>query len=319
MKTVGFRFISLLASSALLLSLTACSSPAPEKRVIRLTQSSAVQEESSPQPEEEPLADPENFVVEPMLDELPQFMLNNKTLYAKLLENMLKLYYAGLVSGKINKENIHFRYAQDTLPSQELDAAARKKEAGYCKVAGALEYFGYDRRNYMKYLELYNGCLPYFCHSKDGNIYLSSEISADSLLSMNSFQQPLHFVFRYANIEKIERDAMTFVAKETDSAVKTYYEGIKSGKINQNTFRQQFTHDTLPAADSTPAECEALASHATIGGALEYAHLYTPFSLFIDSLGYNKKSDIFTLPDFTNPDIISIRPLKTEISKLYEN
>ena len=311
------KMLSLL-TAGLLITLSACANSSfsgePE---VRQKESSVSRQESPVIPEEEP-ADPDNFEVIPLLKELPEYMTNNKTLYAKLLENMLKLYYTGVVTGRVNSETIHFRYAKDVLPGKEFDAAQRKKEACYCKVGGALEYFGYDRNNYLKYFEIYNGCLPYYCYSKDGNIYLSSEISADNLLSMNSFDQPLHFIFRYANFDQIEKDAMSFAAKETDSAVHAYYEGIKNGTVNQTTFRQQFTHDILPDADSTPEECEALAAHATIGGALEYAGLYTPLSVFIDKLGYNQKSDIFTLPDLTNPDVISIRSLNTEIARLHE-
>lgn len=313
------KMLSLLTAAAMLTLLSACSNAASS--TVQMTvpsESSLIRHESTVIREEEKPADPENFEVIPMLDTLPEYMTNNKTLYAKLLENMIKLYYTGVVTGKINNETIHFRYANDVLPPKNLDAAARKKEAGYCKVSGALEYFAYDRKNYMKYHELYNGCLPYFCYSKDGNIYLRSEISADNLLSMNSFDQTLHFIFRYANFDQIQKDAMNFAAKETDSAVHAYYEGIKNGSINQNTFRQQLTHDILPTAESSKEECESIAAHATIGGALEYAGLYTPLSVFVDGLGYNKKSNIFTLPDFTNPDVISIHSLDTEISKLHK-
>lgn len=285
-KAAITRILSFILSSAIILSFSACAGDTEtEKHKVKLSQPSAVKQESSEPVSEEPIADPESFVILSKLDELPEYMTNNKTLYAKLLEGMLKLYYTGLVNGKINSETIQFRFAKDVLPDKELDAAARKKAAGYCKVGGALEYFGYDRNNYLKYYELYNGCLPYFCNSREGKIYLSSEVNADTLLPLTGFDETLHFIFRYSNIEDIERDAMDFAARETDSAVKAYYEGIKSGRINKTTFRQRFTHDILPEADSTPEECEALASHATIGGALEYAELYTPLSGFVDNLG----------------------------------
>lgn len=319
MKRSFIRLLSVISSFAVIVSFSACTnSTEAGKREVKLSQPSQVSQESQETVEEEPLADPESFVILSKLDTLPDHMTNNKTLYAKLLEGMLKLYYTGLVNGKINSDTISFRFAKDVLPDKALDAAARKKEAGYCKVGGALEYFGYDRRNFLKYYELYNGCLPYFCNSREGRIYLSSEVNADTLLALNGFDEPLHFIFRYSRIEDIERDAMQFAANETDSAVKAYYEGIKSGKINKDTFKQRFTHDVLPEAGSSAEECEALAAHATIGGALEYADLYTPLSVFADSLGFNKRSEIFTLPDFNNPDIISIKSLSTEISSLYK-
>lgn len=315
-KTITVKILSFIFSAILLLSYTACkNSDINNNRVIKLSETSKSENHTS-EPAEN-IITAENFEVLHKLDSLPEHMSINKSLYAKLLENILKLYYTGVVNGRITSDNFKPRYSNDKLPVTNELSSERKKAAGYCTIGGALEYYGYDNKSYMKYFDMYNGCLPYFCCSRDGNIFLSSEMSADNLINITDFDQTLINIFRYANLDDIERDAMIYVAKETDSAVKKYYEGIKNGKINKDNFNRIYTKDELPDSDSSKSECEDLANKATIGGALEYSGFYKPFSECVKKLGYNKKSDIFTLPDYKNPDIISIESLQTKISSLW--
>ncbi len=257
-----------------------------------------------------------DFVVITKADELPAFMTNNKKLYADLLENILKLYYSGIVSGRINSDNYQHRYSTDELPRENSTPDKRREAAELCTVGGALEYYGYDNQNYMKYYEMYNGVLPFFLYDKDANIYLDSEMSADNTYQMNGFSQRLYHIFKYCQTSNIERDAMTFVASEVSTIVKTYYQDLSSGKIHQKNYRPKYTNDTIPPQNADRNTCQSIADQATIDGAIDYAGFYTPYHGCIEHLGYNKKSDIFTLPDFTNPDIISIKSADTKISSL---
>ena len=322
------KFLSLMLVLILMLGFTACgeqddsqtsssSGVASGKNNTDVNSSAVPQEkENSEEPEVDLTA---NFEVIPKLDELPDYMLTNKTLYAKLLEKIIKIYYSGIVNGRINASVYQHRYSEDKLPDKDADSQKRIEAAKLCTVGGALEYYGYDNDNYMKYYEMFNGCLPYFSYDRDANVYLSSEINADNILSMTGFRQRLNYMFKYIGEDAVERDAMTYLAEEINTAVKKYYNDIKAGKATASSFKQKYTDDVLPDDSLNSEQCEALAKKATLAGAFEYAGFYTPYSVCIDSLGYNKKSEIFTLPDFSNPDIISISSVDTELGELYKN
>lgn len=313
------RMLSLLFSSLLILSCTACGQKQEESEgiEIKLSDNSAPRQKESSQ-QEESIIDPESFEVIAKHDKLPDFIMTNKTLYSKMLENMIKLYYYGICSGRINSGNYKPRISTDVIPSENANSEERKKAAGYCTVGGALEYYGCDKKNYMKYYDLYNGCLPYFCFSRDGNIYLASEVSADKIINLTSFNQTLINIFRYGNIDNIKNDVIKHASKEVDSAVKAYYEGIRSGKINRSSFTPVRTSDRLPDEGSSKEEREEMARHATIGGALEYAELYSQFNTYTDSLGFNKEKDVFTLPDLVGADTVPISSVNAEIGSFYE-
>ena len=313
------KTLSLIFSALIIFSCAACgqNKEESEKIEIKLSEKSKPQTEESSQPEES-IVDPESFEVIAKLDKLPDFITTNKTLYSKMLENMIKLYYYGICSGRITSESYKPRISNDVIPSENATSEERKKAAGYCTVGGALEFYGCDKKNYMKYYDLYNGCLPYFCFSRDGNIYLASEVSADNIINLTSFNQTLINIFRYGNIDNIKNDVIKHAAKEMDSAVKTYYEGIRNGSINKSSFTPVRTSDKLPDESSSKAECEEMARHATIGGALEYAELYSQLNTYTDSLGFNKKTDVFTLPDLIGTDTVPISSVNAEIGSFYE-
>lgn len=327
-KTKIVKFLSLMLALTLLCTFTACGGQEDNETSVSTrvvsgkntanenSSAESQEEENSQESEVDLIAD---FEVIPKLDELPDYMLTNKTLYAKLLEKIVKIYYSGIVKGRINASNYQHRYSQDVLPDKDADSEKRIEAAKLCTVGGALEYYGYDNENYMKYYEMFNGCLPYFSYDRDANVYLSSEIDADNILSMTGFGQRLNYMFKYISDDTVERQAMTYLAEEIDTAVKNYYNDIKAGNVTSSSFKQKYTDDELPDESLSAEECTALAKKATLAGAFEYAGFYTPYSVCIDSLGYNKKSEIFTLPDFSNPDIISISSIDTELGELYKN
>ncbi len=186
-------------------------------------------------------------------EELPDYMKNNPIIYSDLLEKAIKLYYSGIITGKINNDTYMARFCKDKLPEKDDSPETRKKLADLCTVGGALEYFGCDCREYTKYYEMYNGCLKYFSCDSDGYIYYYEKAPRDTSYRMNSMNQTLFFIFKNANIDKIEREAASFAAEELNQAVGEYYNGIISGKIT-SSFKGKYTSDILPKKNSSSLE-----------------------------------------------------------------
>ena len=316
------RFLCILCCLFLTASCTAChtapTEPDRSQRVVRLSSSSKPAPETTDTTEEESseaFITPEDFVRIPRAEQIPDYMQNNPALYADLLENILKLYYAGLLSGSINADTFSPCYAADQLPSPQATAEERWQTAAYCTVGGALEYFGCDLKDRMKYLTMYNGTLPYFCYDREAAIYPAAS-APEHTLTMNSFSQTLYFIFRYANNDKVERDALTYAVGDIDTYVKNYYQGILNGTI---TNRRSLSHtaDILPAPNASLQEREHCAGNATISGALDYAGFYTVYTPYISSLGFNHKTASFTLPDYTSPDILAISSPDAPLSNFF--
>ena len=316
------KILALLLCALAALSSAACSCSKRDDRSdreIKLTQPSRPSEVSLQEEEEEDEEESDltaNFVHISKLDELPEYITNNPQLYSKLLENMLKLYYAAILAGRVNSDNYAPRYCEDRLPPKSASPEERRTAAEHCTVGGALEYFGYDNKNYMKYYEIYNGCLPYFCFDRNGGIYLKEEVSADNIFPMTGYDYPLYNIFRYANTDKVEREALAFAASEMSHAVNEYYYGIKNGSVTSSK-KLKYTSDRLPQRGADESEKNKCAGEATIAGALDFAGCYTSLYPCITKLGYNKSSEIFTLPDLTDTGIISIGSSDTKLSVLY--
>lgn len=307
----------------LLMTSTACHSvqePDRSQREVKLSFSSVPAEKTVPSaasllPSEVSEPSVSDFTRMSKAEQLPLYMQNNPKLYADLLGNAMQMYYAGILSGRVNASLFTPEYAKDVLPPPDASPQERKRMAEYCTVGGALEYFGCDTPDRMKYLEMYNGTLPYFCYDRDANIYPVSTAPTGNVLTMNSFDQTLYFVFRYTNNDKIDRSALTYAAKNIDSYVKTYYQGILNGTITAS-HTLSHTSDVLPAADASNEERRRCAENATIAGAIDYAGFYTVYYPCITSLGYDRSSSLFTLPDFNNPNIIALPSADTPLSLL---
>lgn len=315
------RIIAVIICSLMIFSAAACAGEKKDERAdreIKLTQPSEESIQIS-EPEEESEEEKDltkDFTPIARLKELPEYMKTNPQLYADMLENMLKLYYTAILTGRANSENYKHRYSGDELPSENATAQKRRDIAEYCTVGGALEYFGYDDKNYMKYYEMYNGCLPFFCFDRDANVYIREGMLADNILPMTGYVYSLYFIFRYSNIDKIEREALSFAAAEINRAVNDYYYGIKNGTVTASK-KLKYTSDKLPEKSADQSERDKCAREATIQGALDYYGCYTPLYPCVTELGYNKKSQIFTLPDFNDPEMISISSPETKLSVLY--
>ena len=257
-----------------------------------------------------------SFVYIPKREQLPDFMQNNPSLYAGMLQNILKLYYSGILSGKINQKNFTPRYSSDILPTASATPEERSKMAISCTVGGALEFFGYDQSDFMKYIEMYNGCLPHFCYDRDGNIYPDGSVLPQNVLKMNGMSQPLFFIFRYVNQNQAEKDAMSYAAENISYLIREYYQGILDGSVHSDNTTLHYVSDLLPSKDASVRERQKCAELATVAGALDYAGFYTAYDPYITKLGYDKHSSVFTLPDLTNPDILSISSPDVKISDL---
>ena len=168
----------------------------------------------------------------------------------------------------------------------------------------------------MKYIEMYNGCLPHFCYDRDGNIYPDGSVLPQNVLKMNGMSQPLFFIFRYVNQNQAEKDAMSYAAENISYLIREYYQGILDGSVHSDNTTLHYVSDLLPSKDASVRERQKCAELATVAGALDYAGFYTAYDPYITKLGYDKHSSVFTLPDLTNPDILSISSPDVKISDL---
>ncbi|MBQ9461195.1 MAG: hypothetical protein IJU51_04675 [Clostridia bacterium] len=317
------KLLSIIFCASLVLSLCACSENKEDDRSdrkVELTYSSEVssrtvvsQEPSEPESSSDPL---ESFERIPKLPSLPDHIATNPKIYSSLLHNMMNLYYSGVLNGRITSDSVSFRYSSDILPSPDADADTRREAARYCTIGGALEYFGYDCKNYMKYYEMYNGCLPYFCYDQNANIYSAADNPKNQVLNLTDFDQALFFIYKNADKNTVERDAKSFAAGETDSAVKIYYSGIRNGTI-PSSVKLAHSNDKLPPPDAAQEERDTFADNATIAGAIDYAGYYTPLYPIITCLGYNENTGDITVPDQTAHNVKAISSPETKLGTLF--
>lgn len=318
------KILCILFCTSLIMSLCACSGQKENDRSgrkIELTYSSEVSSRTiaSQEPSDEPeiSADSlESFERIPKLPELPAYIMTNPKIYSSLLHNMLNLYYSGVLNGRITSESVKFRYSSDVLPPPDADADTRREAARYCTVGGALEYFGYDCKNYLKYYEMFNGCLPYFCYDQNADIYAESDKPNDDVLYLTGFDQALYFIYKNADKSAIERDTNAFAAGEIDSMVNIYYNGIKNGDITSK-IKLEHSSDKLPAAGTSENERAGYADNATIAGAIDLAGYYTPLYPMITKTGYNTSTGKITALDHTIHDVKAITTPEFKLGTLF--
>lgn len=315
------RIASLVFCILILMSSAACSENNNKSDNDGSTETSAVQKTSEPEDDEEYSDEPApevsySFENVEYHEELPDFMKTNTRLYAGLLEKALKIYYSGVITGKINNDTYIARYCKDKLPNKDAAPEERKKLADLCTVGGALEYFGFDCAEYTKYYEMYNGCLKYFSCDHDGYIYYYENAPRDTSFRMNSINQTMFFIFKTADINRIEREAASFAADEINFAVKEYYNGIQSGIIT-SSIRRKYTSDVLPGKKATQFDRLRLANEATVAGALDYAGYFTALYPYIKKVGYNRKTHVITSLEQHNPDIVSFVSDEVKLSQIY--
>ncbi len=265
----------------------------------------------------------EEFSMIAKQDELPDHIKSNSQHYTKQLSNILKLYYSGLISGVINTDTFTPQKSQDAIPAKNATAEERKNAAYDCTIGGALEYYDLDSTD-IQYYEVYNGCLPYFCNDKNGNIYLLEDAeklqdrwSFDSIWQTTTYNEPLRYIFRFANPDTVEQDALDFMASELSSACRTYYEGIRNLSIQQSDFVQQYTHDQLPSQQTSKEAALGLAKYATVGGAAEYIGKYKQFVPYIQKLGYDSSHQIHPMYDKNHSQLKAFENAEMTMSELF--
>lgn len=248
-------------------------------------------------------------------EELSALIKNNPQLYRRMLDKILKIYYTGILTGRINADQYKARHCQDELPAKNASAEERRRLAEYCTVGGALEYFGCEQQDYTYYYRIFYGCLHYFCYDREGNIFYYEKDAHNSLLRLNVIDQTLYFIFKYANPDRLEREAAVYAAAEIDTFVKNYYNGIMDGTI---TDRAQLAHtaDRLPPKGASVKERKAYACNATLAGAIDYAGYYSVYAPYLKGIGYNCRTGTFCRADHTSPDILVISSPSFKLSEL---
>ena len=315
-KIKWYPIISVILVFSLAVVMCSCSNSVEEDNIAVVSTAESLEEPEESEQSEKYESSFEEISVIAKLDELPDYISDNSEHYTKLLSNILKLYYTGVINGRIHSGNFVPQRAKDVLPSENDTAEKRKEYADYCTIGGALEFYSTDSTDF-NYYEIYNGCLPYFSNDKNGNIYITENISMDSVWQLTDYDETMRYVFKYCNPDKLEKEAMAFISSEINSTCKNYYNGIKEGTIVKNSFAQQYTHDTLPDQYTAPEPRLGLAKHATIGGALEFIGKYRQFSIFINKLGIDSTGNIYPMSDKSKNDLKVISDTYLTMQEIY--
>ena len=94
-------------------------------------------------------------------------------------------------------------------------------------------------------------------------------------------------------------------AQSMDQACKTYYMGIKSGKINANNFKATESGDKIPEFHASHDKRLSWARKCTVAGALEYSEMYGAIKDRFQDFGYDKIGTIVVY-DENNSDITQL-------------
>ena len=247
---------------------------------------------------------PDEFSRIAKLDSVPGYISENIEYYTGTLEAILRLYYLGILDGSINRATFTSKTTDDEIPQKNASAEYRLYCSEHISVGGALEYFTIDSTD-ENYLEMYNGLLPYLCNDMEGHIFLYSESSNKTVLQMNSYDEPVRHIFRYADNSKLEYELLKYTSDRLNEAVGSYYSGIKTKKILSGTMIQKYTSDVLPTSTTDDKVAVRLADASTLGGAMEYICKYKQFSPLITKLGYDSSGVIYPMSDKSKNDLIS--------------
>ncbi len=310
------KILCVLFGIACILSCAACGEAPEDERVSRVVKWSKASRPPVEESEEDWTEVSYEFQEIKGVEELPDFMKTNPELYARLLEKMLKLYYIGVVNGTINTDTYTPRQFHDELPDKDSSAEERRNLADYCTVAGALEYFGYDNRQYTRFYDMFNGRLKYFAYDHEAHIYFSENVHSAEALTMNSTTQTLYFIFKYANLDRLTQETQKYAAEEITAAVQQYYQGILKGSIT-SSFRGKYTHDVLPEKNASQNERQRLAGEATLSGALDYAGFYSVYRPYASRIGYNRKKKTFTVLDGQDLEAEVLSSADIRLSELF--
>ena len=81
--------------------------------------------------------------------------------------------------------------------------------------------------------------------------------------------------------------ALESEAATIDQSSKTYYKQIKTGMVTSDRFKAERSGDTIPSRATSLTGKARLARRCTVGGALEYAAVYSDFVGRLDEFAYD--------------------------------
>ena len=306
--------IAAIVSACAVLMMSACVSEKPDNSTVS-TVSTDIKEETSVSSAESgsestresitkpaEISIPDEFSRIARLDSIPGYINENIDYYTGTLEAILRLYYLGILDGSINSSTFTPKTVDDEIPGKSSSAEYRLYCSEHISVGGALEYYTTDSTD-ENYLEMYNGLLPYLCNDMEGHIFLYSESSDKTVLQMNSYDEPVRHIFRYADNTKLEYELLKYVSDRLNEAAGSYYSGIKTKKILSGTMIQKYTSDVLPTPATDDKVALQLADASTLGGAMEYICKYKQFSPLITKLGYDSSGVIYPMSDKSKSDL----------------
>lgn len=103
-------------------------------------------------------------------------------------------------------------------------------------------------------------------------------------------------------INSTSNTALESEAATIDQSCKTYYEQIKTGMVTADRFKAEKSGDTIPTRGTSLTDKARLARRCTVGGALEYAGVYSDFVGRLDEFAYDSTGKIVAVTGDDAPE-----------------
>ena len=103
-------------------------------------------------------------------------------------------------------------------------------------------------------------------------------------------------------INSTSNTALESEAATIDQSCKTYYEQIKTGMVTAERFKAEKAGDTIPTRGTSLTDKARLARRCTVGGALEYAGVYSDFVGRLDEFAYDSTGKIVAVTGDDAPE-----------------
>ena len=103
-------------------------------------------------------------------------------------------------------------------------------------------------------------------------------------------------------INSTSNTALESEAATIDQSCKTYYEQIKTGMVTADRFKAEKSGDNIPTRGTSLTGKARLARRCTVGGALEYAGVYSDFVGRLDEFAYDSTGKIVAVTGDDAPE-----------------
>ena len=103
-------------------------------------------------------------------------------------------------------------------------------------------------------------------------------------------------------INSTSNTALESEAATIDQSCKTYYEQIKTGMVTAERFKAEKSGDNIPTRGTSLTDKARLARRCTVGGALEYAGVYSDFVGRLDEFAYDSTGKIVAVTGDDAPE-----------------